>query len=145
MKKPSYNHTRGDSKLTPCSKCKPKKKPARVMVVKIPVPPVPTDPVGKIAALESMLLTQGWQIIEQVFAENIAFLDRAILDKQDPTTREDLTDEQVDDLRKTRKLNMEVKDTPHRIISSLRVNDDADERDDPYETADDVRQARERR
>lgn len=140
-KKPSYNHTRGDSPLTPCAKCAPRKK-SRVMVVELAKMPIPTDPAGTIAALESMRLSPGWQIVERDLDENIAYLTRAVLEKADPLTGNEIDDAEADRLRYRLKLTQAVRDTPLRIIGKLSVTDEEDDRDDPYETADDVRKAR---
>lgn len=136
-KKPSYNHTRGDSERTPCAKCKPKpkKKPVRFMTVELPPEPMPESNEAIVAALTALQLTPGWQYVRKVFETNIDYLTRAILTKTDPASGKSLTDAEIDEIRFKREVTIEVAATPTRIIKDLAPSPEYVDARDPYLTA----------
>lgn len=85
--------------------------------------------VGALASLEA---SQGWAIIVGIINDNITYLDRCILEKIDPLTKEPFTDAEVDILRTKRSLNIDLKETPSNY-SKVVLNVGAEpENYDPY-------------
>jgi predicted phage-related endonuclease len=108
-----------------------KKKPITMTVeVPKPKPPIGIDSIK--AALDSLEVSTGWQIIRRILDDNIKYLETAILEKIDPITKTSLTDEEVEKLRYKRSLNIEIKDTPKNYRQVLDDTGKAPKDFDPY-------------
>ena len=91
--------------------------------------------------LSIMTATSGWLLLKQIMTGNISVLEDMILDKKDAISGEDLTDEEVEDARKTRSVMKEMTEMPDKLITQFnRHQSDGDDTPtyDPY--AVDVRQ-----
>ena len=89
-------------------------KKTKVMTVEIPKQEAPALNAVEnvIASLTSLQASQGWAIVVKILNDNIAYLEKAILEKVDPITKEVLTDAEVEILRIKRGLNIDLRDTP---------------------------------
>jgi len=120
-------------------------KQKEVIIAPVPKASVPVSPANIVAALTALEASEGWLIIRKVLDENIAYLEKAILDKVDPKTKELLNDEEVEMARIKRGLNIEVRDTPQNYANfvSQGGEESTGERDfDPYwKSADEMRKA----
>ena len=112
----------------------------KVITVSIPKPEVSTGIDGIVAALNVLVMSEGWQIIRRILDENIKYLEQAILEKQDPLTKASLTDAEVESLRDKRNLNIELKRTPENYSKVVRDEGKEPENYDPfYKTAKEMR------
>jgi hypothetical protein len=89
-----------------------KKKIEKVIVAQVPKPEVPVAVENIIGALASLQASQGWALIVKILNDNITYLEKAILEKIDPLTKEVLSDAEVEILRTKRSLNIDLRDTP---------------------------------
>ena len=132
----------------PTKKKKPIKKP-KVMTVEVEPVAVSGSPEARVSALKSLVASSGWAILVGIMNDNINYLESAILDKVNPETGEDITDEQVEFLRIKRGLNIELRDTPKNyskeIMADLSGDGEDDDDGDPFWKADDLRKEEERR
>lgn len=111
------------------------------MTVPIPKQEAPAmDAIENIvAALASMKASQGWAIIVKILNDNIAYLEKAILDKVDPVSRKELSNEEVEILRTKRGLNIELRDTPDNYTKVVKDTGEIPTDYDPYfKTNDDI-------
>lgn len=107
---------------------KPKKR--KIIVPKLALPIIPSQPEEIISSLKAMQETSvGWQIVVSIIKENIRLLDQQIIKKVD-TEGTPLTDAEVDHFRDLRNINEEVMNTPEGYIKDL-TRDEPDEEDDP--------------
>ena len=102
------------------------------MTVPIPKPEAPSAADTVIGALASLVASQGWAIVVKILNDNIAYLEKAILDQVDPITKEPLTDAEADKLRTKRDLNTEVRDTPQNYSKVVKDTGEVPEDFDPY-------------
>lgn len=110
-----------------------KKKEVKVMTVPMPKPNnKPSAVADIIGAMASLQASQGWAIIVKILDDNIAYLDKSIIEKADPATHATLSDEEVDVLRMKRSLNVDVRDTPANYTEVVKAEDTAPEEFDPY-------------
>jgi hypothetical protein len=111
----------------------PAKKKIKVMTV--PMPKQESKPKAVetiIMAMASLQASQGWAIIVGILEDNIAYLDKCIIDKVDPLTQISLSDSDVELLRVKRLLNIEVKDTPKNYTEAIEAENAEPEEFDPY-------------
>jgi len=115
------------------TKRKPQKK-KEAIVVPIPQPKaIEINEVDRITgALTALQASEGWAIILKVLNENIAYLEKAILEKKDPASGEGLDDKEIDDARYKRSLNIDLRDTPQNYIRIVRDSGQEPENYDPY-------------
>lgn len=90
------------------------------------------EPSEIIAALDTLVVSEGWRIILRVLKGNVAYLEEAIITKREPGATEDLTDEEVDRLRYKRELNLDVMNTPESYRAELERKNAPVENFDPY-------------
>ncbi len=103
-----------------------------VMTVPMPEQKAPDAVESIVGALMSLQTSQGWAIIVKILNDNIAYLEKAILDKIDPATKEVLSDKDVEELRVKRGLNIELRDTPQNYTKVVKDNGTVPEEYDPY-------------
>lgn len=85
-----------------------------------------------IVALESLKTNHGWHFLTQVFQENINFLEKQIIKKQDENGKA-LSDAQIDELRMKHAYLEELVNKPEYFVKSLSRTDSGQEDLDPYE------------
>lgn len=116
-----------------------RKKTKEVITVPIPKTEISNEANSQIGALNSLVASAGWAMIVRILNENIAYLERAILEKKDPASGIELTDEEVEKLRYKRGLNMELKDTPQKYGRTLLEMGEVPENFDPYWSKEDIK------
>ena len=110
-------------------------------MLKLPTEPVPESMVDVIAAMESLMISRGWQKIVKILNDNITYLETAILERVDPITKVFLSDSDVDLLRIKRKLNIDLRETPQNYSQIVREAGEEPENYDPYfKTNDEIKQ-----
>lgn len=83
--------------------------------------------------LKTLTEHAGWKLMEQVIDANVEYLEKQILDKKNAETGQPLTDEQEEEMRKLRSLNLELKRKPFEIIEMLKnVKEETSDDLDPY-------------
>jgi hypothetical protein len=88
---------------------------------------------SELLALEALEVSMGWQIIQRILKENIAYLEKTILDKIDPFTKAEVLEEEADKLRYKREVSKEFLDTPGNYMRLLRKSDEPEKKDpDPF-------------
>lgn len=108
------------------------KKIENVMTVELPKPEVPSAVDSVIGALMSLQASQGWAIIVKILNDNIIYLEKTILEKIDPVSKELLSDAEVELLRTKRALNIELRDTPANYSKVVKDIGEVSEDYDPY-------------
>lgn len=112
---------------------------SEVKTVQLEKQEAPRKPAEIISALESLKATRGWGLIEKIFTENIQYVERAILDKKDPDTKMELSDEEIEVLRIKRSLNIDVLNTIDNYIKAVTINNIEPKNYDPYyDTMDEI-------
>lgn len=132
-------------KTTTKKTAKPKKvKPiGEVMTVPVAKPEVPTALKNVIGALASMTASPGWALVVKIINDNINYLEKAILEKIDPVSKESLTDAEVEILRIKRSLNIDLRDTPANYSKIVRDAGEVPTEYDPYfKTNDEIKKAK---
>ena len=115
----------------------------KVMTVEVPQPQLQTETQSVIAALKSMSATEGWAIMVKILNDNIKYLETAILDKIDPSTKQPLTEEEIEICRIKRLLNIELRDTPQNYSNVVKEIGEIPIEYDPYfKTKDAIDRAR---
>lgn len=114
-------------------------KKTKVMTVPVPKAEASNEADLQVNALKSLVASAGWAIIVRILDENIAYLEKAILEKKDPASGLELTDEEVEKLRYKRGLNIELKGTPGKYSQTLLDIEKVPENFDPYWNMDDLR------
>lgn len=66
-----------------------------------------------------LINTSGWLLLKQIMMGNIAVLEEAIIDRKDPETDMKLTDEELDEARKTRAVMKELIEKPEKLIEQF--------------------------
>ena len=113
------------------------------ITVTLPKPEIPRVVEDMIASLTSMQATQGWAIMVKILNDNIAYLEKAILEKIDPVSKAILTDAEVEILRVKRNLNIDLRDTPQTYSKVVREAGEVPEEYDPYfQTNDEIKKAK---
>jgi len=114
-----------------------------VLTVPIAQPQLQTEAQSVIAALKSMAATEGWAIIVKILNDNIKYLEKAILEKIDPETKEPLSEAEVEICRIKRLLNIELRDTPQNYSEIVKEIGNLPENYDPYyKTKEEIDKAR---
>ena len=116
------------------------------MTVEVPKKEAPAlDAVEDIiASLASMQASTGWAIMVKVLNDNIKYLEIAILEKIDPTTKMNLTDAEVEILRTKRSLNIDLRDTPANYSKVIKDTGEVPVEYDPYfKTMAEIKKAKE--
>lgn len=103
-----------------------------VMTVPMPKPEAPSAADNVIGALASLQASQGWAIVVKVINDNIAYLEKAILEKIDPLSKAPLSDAEVEILRTKRSLNIDLRETPQNYAKVVRDTGEVPEEYDPY-------------
>ena len=85
-----------------------------------------------IASLESLQASSGWAIIVGILKDNIAYLEKCIIDKKDPVSNEFLDGEEIELARTKRSLNNDLLNTPKNYIEELNKAEAVPEDFDPY-------------
>lgn len=85
-----------------------------------------------IGALESLKSSVGWAIIKKILNDNIEYLEKAIIDKVDPITKDYLSDKDIELLRIKRSLNINLRDTPLNYAKQIETTGEVPEDFDPY-------------
>ncbi len=85
--------------------------------------------------LKNLSESNGWKIMVQVLEANIAYIDEQIISKQEPESGKLLTEDEVDHLRKVRKLQQEVINKPEELQRLLQREEPAEDTLDPYESS----------
>jgi len=116
-----------------------KVKEIKVMTVEVEKSQVSDDTTERVSALNSLVASRGWTIIVEVLKTNIAYLEMAILEKKDPVSKIELSDEEVEKLRYKRNLNIELMNTPQNYSKVLVEIEKTPENFDPYWNMDDIR------
>jgi len=114
----------------PRAKRKPKATPFRT--VELPKQATPNLVENVKSALDALAISPGWQIICKILNDNIDYLEMAILERIDPKTKALLSHEEVEELRKMRSLNIEVRDTPKNYKKHLEKTGIVPKEFDPY-------------
>lgn len=83
-----------------------------------------------IVQLETLMFSEGWQIVRRVTDENIRVIEVQILEKRDGAT--DLNDEEVDRLRDKRGFLKDLAEFPEKFIKMLQKKTISPEEYDPY-------------
>ncbi len=113
------------------------------MIAMVPKPEAPSEADNIIASMASLQASPGWAIVVKIINENIAYLEKAILEKIDPATGIKLSDQEVEVLRIKRSLNIDVRDTPQNYAQVIRETNETPHDYDPYfKTNDDIIKAR---
>lgn len=121
---------------------KTKKKIGKVIVAQVPKPEASAVD-NVIGALTSLQATQGWAIVVKILNDNIAYLEKAIIDKTDPDTKAPLTNDEVEILRIKRSLNIDLRETPKNYAKVVSDTGEVPEEFDPYfKTNDEIIKAR---
>lgn len=107
-------------------------KKGSVYIAELPKTQIPTDIAHIKASLLAMQVSEGWQIMLKIFADNIKYLETSILEKIDPVTKIILTDDDIEKLRNKRNLMIEVRDTPENYVKTLEKDDKEMKNYDPY-------------
>jgi len=88
---------------------------------------------NQITALMTMQATQGWAIVVRILNENVKYLETLILDRYDPISKKELTDEEIDKMRYKRNITKELLDLPQNYIKTLSETDGEEPVEyDPY-------------
>jgi exosome complex RNA-binding protein Rrp4 len=111
---------------------KSKQKRIKIMTVPMEKPQAPSAVDMVIGALASLQASQGWAIIVKILNENIAYLEKAILEKIDPETKQSLNDAEVEILRTKRNLNIELRETPTNYSKVVQTSGEIPTEYDPY-------------
>lgn len=119
-----------DTKKNTTTKKRPSTK--KVMTVEIPKTETPISVENVKSALDSLVVSSGWQIIRKILDDNINYLETAILEKIDPKTKVSISDDEVEKLRYKRNLNIEVRDTPKNYKKHLDDTGIVPKEFDPY-------------
>jgi hypothetical protein len=107
-------------------------KKAKLFIVPVPKPEAPNAIENIVGALASLQCSEGWAILVKILNDNIAYLERAILDKVDPLSKAPLTDIEVELLRTKRNLNIELRDTPSNYSKLVVDTGEVPEDFDPF-------------
>jgi len=118
------------------------KKKLKIIVAQVPKPEATA--VGNVlGALTSLEASEGWAIVVKILNDNISYLEKAIIDKIDPDTKEPLTNEEVEVLRVKRSLNIDLRETPKNYAKVVNDTGQVPEEFDPYfKTNDEIIKAR---
>jgi len=108
------------------------KRTKKIMTVPIPRPEAASDPKDIIGALKSLQASRGWAVILGILDDNIAYLEKAILDKIDPRTKLPLSETEIEDARTKRSLNIELRDIPKEYTKVVKENGGVPPEYDPY-------------
>lgn len=114
------------------TKTKKTKKPVMTMTVEVPKTTPPTAVESVKLALDSMEASTGWGIVRKILDENIAYLERCILEKVDPITKLEITDKEAENCRYKRSLNIELRDTPKNYRQQVDETGIVPKSFDPY-------------
>lgn len=85
----------------------------------------------QVAALQSLLINEGWMFIEQTLAAQVAVIDGQIVGKAD-LGGNPLEDKECDRLRDLRNAMEMVRNKPRAILDDLTRTDEQEPNDDPY-------------
>jgi len=85
----------------------------------------PEQAANIIAHLQQLQMTAGWLIMKQMLELNMSVLEKSIVKKVDPHTEEKLTDEEVDDMRKTYDVYEELLGKPEQLITMFTADNSA--------------------
>jgi hypothetical protein len=119
-----------------------KTKKKEILIVPVPKPEAPTESERMIAAMKSLEMNEGWNLVVKILDDNIAYLERAIINKKDPISDEVLSDVETDKLRDKVFLQRELKNTPQNYIKLLEEKGEVPENYDPFWSAEDLAKAR---
>jgi hypothetical protein len=108
------------------------KKRLPTMTVEMPKPTKPDAVANVTLALESLEASVGWGIVRTILDENIQYLEKCILDKIDPVTKEIISDEEAENCRYKRTLNIELRDTPKNYKAQVEKDGFVPKTFDPY-------------
>ncbi len=92
----------------------------------------PDDNVKIVAILKDLQAHEGWRFMKEAFQKNIDFLSEQILDKEDKISLQELTEEEVDQLRMKRRYLKELLNKPDYFINKLEENPVQEKNLDPY-------------
>ena len=108
------------------------KKPIKIMTVPTPKHSSKPEAETAIGALMSLQASAGWAIIVGILKDNIAYLEKCIIDKKDPVSNEFLDGEEIELARTKRSLNNDLLNTPKNYIEELNKAEAVPEDFDPY-------------
>jgi hypothetical protein len=114
------------------TKSKSESRRMNVMTVPMPKAQVPNNGESVIAALAALQASTGWAIVKKILDDNIVYLERAIIEKTDPLTKEALTDKEVEEARYKRNITIELRDTPANYLKQVSETGIEPENFDPY-------------
>lgn len=108
------------------------KKPVKIMTVPVArhnPKPASEDVVASLLSLEA---SPGWAIVLGILNDNIAYLEKCIIEKRDPISKEILKDDEIELLRIKRSLNIDLRDTPKNYSEFVQKTTETAEEFDPY-------------
>lgn len=94
--------------------------------------PVKTSIENSVGALVSLQASTGWAIIVGIIDDNLAYLEKGILEKVDPITKEPLSEVEIETLRLKRGLNIELRNTPQKYTQAITKTGQLPKNYDPY-------------
>lgn len=130
--------------MTKIAKSKSVKRRIKIMTVPTPEPEVPKEVENVLASLLALQASNGWAIIVKILNDNIAMLEKAILEKVNPLTKTLLSDAEVEKFRERRELNIELRDMPVNYSKVLTDTEELPQNFDPYykENSDIIKESR---
>lgn len=114
------------------------------MVAEVPKPKI-TGVENVLGILASLQASAGWALIVKILNDNIAYLEKGIIDKIDPITKIELSEADIELFRIKRSLNMDLRDTPQNYSNEIVRSGEVPEEFDPYyQSNDDIIKDREK-